>query len=86
MIPSTDLKSAVAGARYIVNHVRVGGMQARVRDEKLPPRQGMIGDESLGAGGFANAMRTLPVVLQMAAAIEKINRTVSLSISPTRWA
>jgi 6-phospho-beta-glucosidase len=73
VIPSTDLKCAVTNARYIVNHVRVGGMPARVRDEKLPPRQGMIGDESLGAGGFANAMRTLPVVLQMAAVIEEVN-------------
>ncbi|NUM53073.1 MAG: hypothetical protein HUU46_05465 [Candidatus Hydrogenedentes bacterium] len=73
VVPATDLKLAVSGARYIVNHIRVGGMPARVRDEKLPPRQGMIGDESLGAGGFANAMRTLPVVLQIAATIEETN-------------
>lgn len=73
IIPSTDLKCAVSGARYIINHVRVGGMLARVRDEKLPPRQGMIGDESLGAGGFANAMRTIPVVLDMAATIQEVN-------------
>ena len=73
IIPTTELKPAVTGARYIINHVRVGGMPARVRDEKLPPKQGMIGDESLGAGGFANAMRTLPVVLQLAATIEEVN-------------
>ncbi|MDZ4861731.1 MAG: hypothetical protein SGI88_22380 [Candidatus Hydrogenedentes bacterium] len=73
VIASTDLKQSVAGARYIINHVRVGGMLARVRDEKLPPRQGMIGDESLGAGGFANAMRTLPVVLDIAARVEEVN-------------
>ena len=73
IVPLTELKPAVAGARYIINHVRVGGMPARARDEMAPPRQGMIGDESLGAGGFANALRTLPVVLQMAAAIEEVN-------------
>ncbi|HRK33513.1 MAG TPA: hypothetical protein PLJ47_02870 [Candidatus Hydrogenedentes bacterium] len=70
---STEIKEAVTGARYIINHVRVGGMAARVRDEKAPPRQGMIGDESLGAGGFANAMRTLPVVLDLAHKIEEAN-------------
>lgn len=37
----------MTGAKYIINHVRVGGMPARLRDEKLPPRQGMLGDESL---------------------------------------
>jgi len=57
---STDLEEAVADSKYILNHIRVGGMAARVRDEKLPPVMGMIGDESLGAGGVSNALRTLP--------------------------
>jgi 6-phospho-beta-glucosidase len=73
IIATTDPAEGVAGAKYTVNHIRVGGMQARVRDEKLPPKQGMIGDESLGAGGFANAMRTLPVVLDLAARIVEVN-------------
>lgn len=64
---------AVQGAKYIIDHIRVGGMKARLRDEKLPPRHGMIGDESLGAGGFANAMRTLPVVFEQARIIEEVN-------------
>lgn len=70
---TTNLEQAVEGAKYVLNHVRVGGMKARVRDEKGPPKQGMIGDESLGAGGFANAMRTLPVILDFAERIEKVN-------------
>lgn len=70
---TTDVAEGVKGARYVLNGVRVGGMQARIRDEKLPPKFGMVGDESLGAGGFANAMRTLPVVLDLAAKIEKAN-------------
>ena len=73
IIATTDPSEGVAGAKYTLNHIRVGGMPARVRDEKLPPKQGMIGDESLGAGGFANAMRTLPVVLDLAARIEEVN-------------
>ncbi|GMV94722.1 MAG: 6-phospho-beta-glucosidase [Candidatus Hydrogenedentota bacterium] len=73
IIATTNPAEGVAGAKYTLNHIRVGGMQARVRDEKLPPKQGMIGDESLGAGGFANAMRTLPVVLKLAGQIEAVN-------------
>jgi 6-phospho-beta-glucosidase len=73
VIPLSDVGEAVAGARYILNHIRVGGLQARLRDEKLPIKHGMVGDETLGAGGFANAMRTLPVVLDYAAKIESVN-------------
>jgi 6-phospho-beta-glucosidase len=70
---STNVAEAVKGARYVVNGIRVGGMKARTRDEKVPPKFGMVGDESLGAGGFANAMRTLPVVFQFAKEIERVN-------------
>jgi len=73
IVSTTDVAEGVKGAKYVLNVVRVGGMQARIRDEKLPPKLGMVGDESLGAGGFANALRTLPVVLEMAAKIEKAN-------------
>lgn len=70
---TTDVVEGVRGAQYILNGIRVGGMNARTRDEKLPPKFGMVGDESLGAGGFANALRTLPVVLDMASKIEHVN-------------
>jgi 6-phospho-beta-glucosidase len=73
VVASTDLEESVTGAKYILNHVRVGGMKARLRDEKLPLKDGMIGDETLGAGGFANAMRTLPVVLDFVRRIEAVN-------------
>lgn len=73
IIPSTDLEESVTGAKYVLNHIRVGGMRARIRDEKLPPKFGMVGDESLGAGGVANALRTLPVVLDYAERIEAVN-------------
>lgn len=71
--PCSDIQEAAAGAKYILNHIRVGGMAARMRDEMLPPKFGMLGHESLGAGGFANAMRTLPVVLELAKEIEEVN-------------
>ena len=73
IIPSTDLEEAVTGAKYILNHIRVGGMSARVRDEKIPPSLGMIGDESLGSGGLSCALRTLPVIFDYISRIEKVN-------------
>ena len=76
--PCTDIRQAVTGAQYVLNHLRVGGMQARMRDEILPPKMDMVGDEMLGAGGFANAMRTLPVVLEYAACIEEVNPGATL--------
>jgi len=71
VVATTDVKEAVKGAKYIVNQIRVGGMMARARDEGIPPHFGMIGNESLGAGGFANAARTLPVVFKHVRKIEK---------------
>ena len=73
IIASTEIEEAAAGARYVLNHIRVGGMEARMRDEILPTKYGMLGHEVLGAGGFANAMRTLPVVLDLAKRIEAVN-------------
>ena len=46
--------------------IRVGGQQARLHDETVPLRCGCIGQETTGAGGFAKAMRTVPVVLELA--------------------
>ncbi len=70
---TTDLAEAVAGAKYVLNHVRVGGMAARLRDETLPPLNGMVGDESVGPGGLANALRTLPTVFEQAAIVQEVN-------------
>lgn len=73
IIASTDVRQSVAGAKYVLNHIRVGGMQARMRDEMLPPKFNMIGDENLGAGGFSNGLRTLPVIFDIAKQIEEVN-------------
>lgn len=73
IIPTTDVCEAVAGAKYVLNHVRVGGMKQRLQDEKLPIKFGMIGNDCLGAGGITSALRTLPVVLELVEKIEKIN-------------
>ncbi len=46
--------------------LRVGGLAARLVDETIPARFGCIGQETTGAGGFAKALRTVPVVLEIA--------------------
>ncbi|MBW7863472.1 MAG: hypothetical protein GX580_01655 [Candidatus Hydrogenedens sp.] len=68
--PELDVAAAVTGAKYIINHVRVGGMKARLRDEMLPPQFNLVGDEQLGPGAITNALRTLPVALEHARIIE----------------
>ncbi len=51
--------------------LRVGGQGARLIDETLPPTFGIIGQETTGAGGFAKALRTIPVVLDLAEIVER---------------
>lgn len=73
IVATSNVEEGVAGARYIINNIRVGGMEARLRDEKLPPKYCMIGDQGIGAGGIANALRTLPVIMNIADTIERVN-------------
>jgi 6-phospho-beta-glucosidase len=61
-----DLDAAVDGAAFVLLQLRVGGQAARLRDETIPLACGCIGQETTGAGGFAKAMRTVPVVLEIA--------------------
>lgn len=62
----TDADAAIDGADFVVIQLRVGGQAARLVDETLPLRFGTIGQETTGAGGFAKALRTVPVVLDLA--------------------
>jgi len=61
-----DRDAALDGANFVLFQLRVGGQAARLVDETLPLRFGVIGQETTGAGGFAKAMRTVPVVLELA--------------------
>ena len=61
-----DLDAAVEGADFVLIQIRVGGQAARLEDETRPLACGCIGQETTGAGGFAKAMRTVPVVLEIA--------------------
>jgi len=61
-----ELDRAVDGAEFVLVQIRVGGQEARLSDETVPLACGCIGQETTGAGGFAKAMRTVPVVLEIA--------------------
>jgi 6-phospho-beta-glucosidase len=63
---TTDRKEAIRGASYVITQLRVGMMAARRADEYLGQRHGLIGQETTGVGGMAKALRTIPVVLDIA--------------------
>jgi 6-phospho-beta-glucosidase len=64
---TTDRQAAIANATYVITQLRVGGMAARREDEYLGQRHGLIGQETNGVGGLAKALRTIPVLLDIAA-------------------
>ena len=66
LVTTGDRDAAIDGADYVIIQLRVGGQAARLVDETLPHRFGTIGQETTGAGGFAKALRTVPVVLELA--------------------
>lgn len=72
VVLTQNLDEAIAGADYIFAQIRVGGMAARILDEKIPLKHGLLGQETTGIGGFMNALRTVPVMLDMAQRIEKL--------------
>ncbi len=71
VLQTTDRDAAIDGADFVLVQLRVGGQRARLGDETLPPRFGLIGQETVGVGGFAKALRTVPVVLELAEAVAR---------------
>jgi 6-phospho-beta-glucosidase len=69
---TTGAKVALSGADYVINQIRVGGLEARAFDETFPQELGLPGEETVGPGGFANASRTIPVVLEYARTMERV--------------
>jgi len=66
LLQTTDREAAIDGADFVLVQLRIGGQAARLVDETLPLSFGTIGQETTGAGGFAKALRTIPVVLDLA--------------------
>lgn len=67
-----DRESALSGADFVITQFRVGGLKARARDESIPLKYGVIGQETTGPGGFAKALRTIPEILNICSDIERI--------------
>jgi 6-phospho-beta-glucosidase len=63
----TAIEPALAGASFVINQVRVGGLAARAFDETFPHQLGLPGEETVGLGGAGNALRTVPVALRQGA-------------------
>ncbi|MGC0210965.1 6-phospho-beta-glucosidase [Streptomyces levis] len=70
---TTDLDAAVDGADAVLLQLRVGGQAARQQDETWPLECGCVGQETTGAGGLAKALRTVPVVLDIADRVRRAN-------------
>ena len=66
LVLTGELEAALEGADFVVIQIRVGGQEARLRDETVPLACGCIGQETTGAGGLAKALRTVPAVLEIA--------------------
>jgi 6-phospho-beta-glucosidase len=69
IVPTSDLVAGVSDADAVLIQLRVGGQAARHGDETFPHECGCIGQETTGPGGFAKALRTVPVVLRVADAV-----------------
>src|SRR3954451_21774410 len=68
---TTDLEAAVDGADVVYCAVRVGGIAGRLLDETAALAEGVIGQETTGAGGITFALRTVPVVMDIAEVVAK---------------
>ncbi|NIZ18743.1 6-phospho-beta-glucosidase [Entomospira culicis] len=65
-------REALKGASFVTTQFRVGLMEARILDERIPLSHGMIGQETNGFGGFMKALRTIPVILDIAKDMEEL--------------
>jgi 6-phospho-beta-glucosidase len=69
---TTNPVEALDGASHIVTTIRVGNEAGRVQDERIALKQGVLGQETTGPGGFAMAMRSIPVILEYAQLADRL--------------
>jgi len=77
VVLTEDLDEAVCDADYVVAQIRVGQLDARILDEKIPLKYDLLGQETTGAGGFMNAMRTIPAIMNIAKRVK--------ALAPNAW-
>ncbi|HEY3561949.1 MAG TPA: 6-phospho-beta-glucosidase [Kribbella sp.] len=74
---TTDLDEALRGADFVFSAIRVGGLEGRTVDERVALDLGVLGQETVGAGGIAYGLRTLPIAVQIAQRIA--------AVAPDAW-
>jgi 6-phospho-beta-glucosidase len=74
---TTDLDEALRGADFVFSAIRVGGLAGRAADERVAQAEGVLGQETVGAGGVAYALRTVPVAVDIARRIA--------AVAPEAW-
>ncbi|MFF1702924.1 6-phospho-beta-glucosidase [Streptomyces sp. NPDC058252] len=69
---TTDLDEALRGADFVFSAIRVGGLEGRAADERIALDQGVLGQETVGAGGIAYGLRTVPVAVDIAQRVARL--------------
>ena len=72
VVATLNRREAIKDADFIMSQFRVGGLAARAVDERIPLKYNVIGQETTGPGGFAKALRTIPVILDICRDIEEL--------------
>ncbi|MYV46560.1 6-phospho-beta-glucosidase [Streptomyces sp. SID2888] len=70
--PTTDLDEALRGADFVFSAIRVGGLEGRADDERVALAEGVLGQETVGAGGIAYGLRTVPVAVDIARRVARL--------------
>ncbi|CAM5431870.1 6-phospho-beta-glucosidase OS=Streptomyces alboniger OX=132473 GN=CP975_30780 PE=3 SV=1 [Streptomyces alboniger] len=69
---TTDLDEALRGADFVFSAIRVGGLEGRAADERVALAEGVLGQETVGAGGIAYGLRTVPVAVDIARRVARL--------------
>ncbi|MGW3622079.1 6-phospho-beta-glucosidase [Streptomyces sp. NPDC000880] len=69
---TTDLDEALRGADFVFSAIRVGGLEGRAADERIALAEGVLGQETVGAGGIAYGLRTVPVAVDIARRVARL--------------
>ncbi|WNM31523.1 6-phospho-beta-glucosidase [Streptomyces sp. Li-HN-5-11] len=69
---TTDLDEALRGADFVFSAIRVGGLEGRANDERVALAEGVLGQETVGAGGVAYGLRTVPVAVDIARRVARL--------------
>ncbi|MFJ4342560.1 6-phospho-beta-glucosidase [Streptomyces sp. NPDC088915] len=69
---TTDLDEALRGADFVFSAIRVGGLEGRAADERIALAEGVLGQETVGAGGIAYGLRTVPVATHIARRVAEL--------------